>query len=378
MGIRITDVEVMELRVPGLDDLAYAGTNWTCLVRVRTDGGVTGTSEVTSVPAVIKAIIETPTVLTRARGLRDLLVGSDPTDVDGLQRRMYELTYWHGRRGVVIHAIGAIEIALWDIVGQLQGVPIAQLLGRPQRQRVRAYATLYPTGSTVDEIRRRLDPALAAGFNMFKICADRSWALDPDQANTLIRTAREHVGADRGLILEACWAFHSADELLPLIPVLKDCSFEWLEAPLLLDDLKGHAQLHRTGIPVAAGDNALTSHYEFEQLMDQGEVDIAQPDIAIVGGFREAQRVAEAARCRKRRVVVHGYKTSITDAINLTFASQHWADEPIEFAWSESPLRTGLLGNRLELGSDGRLPVPDGLGLGIELDEASIQRYRVN
>ena len=376
MSLSITDIEVSELRIPGLDDLAHAGSNWTCLVRVETSAGIEGIAEVTSVPSVIRAIVEASTM--RARGLKGILMSSDPTDVEGLARRMYELSYWHGRRGAVIHAIGAIEMALWDLKGKLEGRPIAALLGTPRRDRACVYATLYPTERDPDDLRRQLDGPLTAGFVGFKICADSSWATDLDRVAKLIAAARRHVGRDHLLIIEVAWAFSRAEEILPLMPLLRDHEVAWLEAPLLLDDLDGHASLQGHGVPIAAGDNALTTRHEFQTLLDVGKVDIVQPDIAIAGGFSETLAVAALARARGKRVVVHGYKTALTDAANPHFASQHWTDEPVEFAVSDSPLRQALTRERFEVGPDGRIPVPAGPGLGVTLDQERVDALRVS
>jgi L-alanine-DL-glutamate epimerase-like enolase superfamily enzyme len=374
---RITDIETIELRVPGTDAIANAGIDWTCLVKVETDAGVYGTAEVTSVPSVIRAIVEAPAALTRARGLASLLLGQDPTEIALLWQRMYDYTSWHGRRGAVIHAIGALDIALWDILGKLEGKSVAQLLGGSRRQSVRSYATLYPTGTTSDALRRSLDAALRRGFRGFKICADETWRSDPDRVASLLGAARRHIGSDAELILEAVWVYHSAAELLPLMPIFREYRLAWLEAPLPLDDLEGHAALQGFGVAISAGDNALTTHHEFEAMMDCGHVDIIQPDIALAGGYSEVMRIADLADQRGRRLVPHGYKTSVTDAINSAFMSRHGRDDFIEYALTHSPLRHGLIEERFEPDATGRIPVADRPGLGITLRQEIIDRFRI-
>jgi len=363
--------------VPGTDALVNAGIDWTCLVLVHTDAGISGVAEVTSVPSIVKAIVGAPADLMRARGLEAILIGQDPTNIGALWQRMYDYTAWHGRRGVVIHAIGAIDIALWDLLGKLQGKPVSALLGGARRTGVRAYATLYPTGQTPDGIRRTLDPALRRGFRGFKICADDSWRANPDRVDLLLGTARRHIGTDAALIVEAVWVFRSADEVLSLMPVFREHHVTWLEAPLPLDDLDGHAALCGHGVPIGAGDNALTTRFEFAAMIERGGVDIVQPDVALAGGYSEMLRIAALAGRHGRRIIPHGYKTSITDAINVAFMAQHERDDFIEYALTDSPLRHGLIAESFQPDSEGRIAVSEAPGLGITLRREVMDRYRV-
>ncbi len=144
--MKITDIEVTELRVPGWAGGTFDGSYDNCLVQIYTDEGLTGISEVDSVPSVIRAIIEAPASHTHAMGLKHALVGQDPADIAALWERMYDLTSYYGRRGVVIHAISALDIALWDLRGKLLGKPLCELLGTKRRNRILAYGTVYPLG----------------------------------------------------------------------------------------------------------------------------------------------------------------------------------------------------------------------------------------
>jgi L-alanine-DL-glutamate epimerase-like enolase superfamily enzyme len=109
--MKITDIDVIELRVPGWKGDTFDGSYDNCLVIVHTDENLSGIAEVDSVPSVIRAIIEAPRSHTHAMGLKEAIVGQDPSDVEGLWERMYDLTSYYGRRGAVIHAISAVDIA---------------------------------------------------------------------------------------------------------------------------------------------------------------------------------------------------------------------------------------------------------------------------
>ena len=155
--MRITDVEAIVLRQPAVDGLIADGSQDDLLVLVHTDEGVTGVGEVDSAPEVVKAAIDAPASHSNAAGLRSVLVGQDPLDIDELWQRMYRASIYYGRRGVALHAMSGIEIALWDLKGKVLGRPVSELLGTPQRRRVRAYASaLMP--DTIEDVRRLVEP----------------------------------------------------------------------------------------------------------------------------------------------------------------------------------------------------------------------------
>ena len=375
--MKIVDIEVVELRVPGWAGNTFDGSYDNCLILVHTDEGMTGIAEVDSVPSVVRAIVDAPRSHTHAMGLKEAVVGQDPTDVEGLWDRMYDLTSYYGRRGVVIHAISAVDIALWDLRGKMQSKSVGALLGKRQRDRVLAYGTVYPLGETPDEVRRNIDRGLKLGLKAIKIVADPFWRDDVDKTATLIRTARDHVGPDIRLMVDAATAWAKAEEGLPLMPIFKDNNFFWVEAPLPIDDLDGHARFQGFGVPIGGGDLGLTTRFEYEEAFRRGKIDIAQPDVTMAGGLTELMRISALARQMGRRLVTHGYKSNITIAANLAFLSQHWMDEPCEYSTSQSPLRWHLTNEEFPIGPDGRVAVPDGPGLGVSLNPETMAKYRL-
>ncbi len=375
--MKIIDIEVIELRVSGWTGETFDGSYDNCLVLVHTDDGVTGIAEVDSVPSVIRAIVDAPRSHTHAMGLKQVLIGQDPGNVEDLWDRMYDLTSYYGRRGAVIHAISAVDIALWDLRGKVLGKNVGELLGQPQRSRVLAYGTVYPLGEAPDEVRRNIDRGLKLGLKAIKIVADPFWRDDLDKTAGLIRAAREHVGPDIRLMVDAATAWSMAEEGLPFMPIFKDNDFFWVEAPLPIDDLDGHARFQGYGIPIGGGDLGLTTRYEYEDAFIRGKIDIAQPDVTMAGGLTELMRISGLARKLGKRVVTHGYKSNITIAANLAFLSQHWMDEPCEYSTSQSPLRWDLTHETFPIGADGRIAVPDRPGLGVSLNAETVSKYRL-
>ena len=376
--MKVADIEVIELRVPGWTGETFDGSYDNCLVLVHSDEGLTGIAEVDSVPSVIRAIIDAPRSHTHAMGLKQIVVGQDPADVEALWERMYDLTSYYGRRGAVIHAISAVDIALWDLRGKVQGKSLASLLGTRQRDRVLAYGTVYPLGGTPDEVRRNIDRGLNLGLKAIKIVADPFWRDNIGKTEGLIRAARAHVGPGIRLMVDAATAWAKAEEGLPLMPIFKENDFFWVEAPLPVDDLDGHARFQGYGVPIGGGDLGLTTCYEYEQAFVRGKIDIAQPDVTMAGGLTELMRISALAKRLGRRVVTHGYKSNITIAANLAFLSQHWMDEPCEYSTSESPLRWQLTNEEFPIGPDGRIAVLDRPGLGVSLNRQTVAKYRLD
>jgi L-rhamnonate dehydratase len=375
--MKIVDIEAIELRVPGWTGATFDGSYDNCVILVQTDAGVTGIGEVDSVPSVVRAIIDAPRSHSHAMGLKEVLVGQDPLNVEVLWDRMYDWTSYYGRRGAVIHAMSGVDIALWDIRGKVQGKPVADLLGKRKRDRLLAYGTVYPLGETPDEVRRNIDRGLRLGLKAIKIVADPHWRQDVRRAEAIVRTARQHVGPGIRLMVDAATAWERAEDGLPLMPIFRDNDFLWVEAPLPIDDLAGHARFQGFGVPIGGGDLGLTTRYEYEHAFEVGKIDIAQPDVTMSGGLTELMRIAAVAKKRCKRVVTHGYKSNITIGANLAFLSQHWDDEPAEYSTSESPLRWNLTRERFDIGPDGRIQVPEQPGLGVSLDPATMEKFRV-
>jgi L-alanine-DL-glutamate epimerase-like enolase superfamily enzyme len=161
------------------------------------------------------------------------------------------------------------------------------------------------------------------------------------------------------------------------MPLFKENDFAWVEAPLPLDDLEGHARFQGFGLPIGGGDLGLTTCAEYQQLFEIGRIDIAQPDVTMLGGITELMRLARLAKKLGKRVVTHGYKSNITIAVNLAFLAQHYDDEPCEYSTSESPLRWQLTNESFSIGPDGRIAIPLAPGLGVTLNDRTVDRYRI-
>jgi L-rhamnonate dehydratase len=376
--MRITDIEAIHLRVEDPNIGLFDGSYDDCVIRVRTDENLTGIGEVESLAPAIQAIVNARPAHNHARGLRELLIGRDPTQPQDLWDLMYEATDYIGRRGLIMHAIGGIDMALWDIKGQVERKPVHELLGGLRRDRIEAYGTIYPMARTEEEVERQVEDAMQRlRLRNIKFAADPWWMDDLHKTDSLLQAARRTLGRDCGLIVDAALSYRTAKDGLQLLPVLKEAGILFLEAPLPLDDWEGHARMAAEGVPLGVGDLGLTHVHEFIEAMDRGEASICQPDISQAGGFTGLTKIAKAARQRGKRVITHGYKTNIIIAANLHFLANHWAAELLEYSTSKSPLRWETTEEQLLVGDDGKVAVPATPGLGVHLSEETVRKYRV-
>jgi L-alanine-DL-glutamate epimerase-like enolase superfamily enzyme len=374
--VKITHVEAIHLRIEDPNIGLFDGSYDDCVIVVRTDTGLVGIGEVESLPQAIHGIVNAVPAHNHARGLRELLVGQDPRDPRRLWELMYDATDYIGRRGLMMHAIGGVDIALWDIAGQAAGKPIHELLGGAKRDRVLAYGTIYPMARTPEAAARQIRDAKAMNLRAFKYCADPWWLEDIALTGRLLRAAREEAGDEAIIIIDAALSYKTVAEGMKLIPILKEIGIYFLEAPLPLDDLAGHAEFARH-IETGVGDLGLTHVDEFIEFMDRGGASICQPDITMVGGFTGLRKILEAALQRGKRVITHGYKTNIEIAANLHFLAHQPREEVLEWSTSRSPLRWNTTLEKLPVEADGKVAVPRGPGLGVTLDWDFVNAHRV-
>src|SRR6185295_18902587 len=188
---------------------------------------------------------------------------------------------------------------------------------------------------------------------------------------------RKAVGPGFTLLVDVQYAWPDADTALRALRDWKEFDLFFVETPLPSDDVPGYARLHReSGIRIDAGE-WLTTRFEFEDFIDRGLLDVAQPDVGRVGGLTEALRVCDLAKQRKRLIVPHSWKTGIGIAASAHLAAVTPHCPLIEFLPAnlcDSLLRKELVSDELEF-RDGKIPLPRKPGLGIEVDMAALRRF---
>jgi L-alanine-DL-glutamate epimerase-like enolase superfamily enzyme len=371
--MKITRVEAIHLRLPTVTERCD-GSQETLLVKLHTDAGITGVGEADSSSLVAKAIVEAPLSHKICRGLAECVIGQDPFEIDRLVHRMYEGSIFYGRQGAAIQAMSAVEIALWDIVGKAVERPVYQLLGGGFRKKFRAYASIL-FGDTPAETERIGRDLVKQGFRAVKFgWGPMGQSEESDLAH--VRAARQGIGKDVELMVDAglCWdtatAIRRAKQFEPF-------NLTWLEEPLHPDNLAGYARLCASNPPmrIAAGEE-ICDIKEFQQMMDVGGIDVAQVDVTRVGGLARSKRIGWDSYERHRLCVNHSYKTGVNIAASLHFVAALPNTHYFEYCVEQGALRRSLTKQTFPV-IDGEIAVREAPGLGIDLDEEIVAKYRV-
>ena len=386
--MRISDVRTHVLLDPGYDVGATSSAQDTVVVEIETDEGLVGIGETDLNAWIARACIEAPGTHTMDRGLKAMLLGRDPLDPEAIWQELYVGTAMTGRRGALINAIGAIDIALWDIAGKAAGVPSWRLLGEQAHDALTPYASLQPEVTSLDAYVSSMTSwatrARALGFTAAKLEAtfDGPYAhkglSGPDEwVVEVVRAVREAAGPEMTLMVDVQYAFDSVERALAAAEAIAPYDVFFLETPLWVDDLAGYAELaRRSPVRIAQGE-WLTTRFEFQALIEGGCVQVVQPDIGRVGGLTEARRVARMAAEHDLLVVPHAWKTGISVAVAAHLAMVTPQMPFFEFLPAElceSRLRKELVHDELVY-RDGKLGVPSRPGLGFELNRDALEEF---
>jgi L-alanine-DL-glutamate epimerase-like enolase superfamily enzyme len=349
-----------------------SGPRHLCLVRVTTEDGHVGYGDIDSHPWVMKAIIEAqPHIPGFAGGLRDAVVGLDAADPAAAWAAMYQASWYHGRRGAAMQAISGIDLALWDLAGQLASCTVAELLGGRRRETVRGYAsTLFRADA--ESMREAVRAYLGQGFTAIKF-GWGSWGEDPARDRELFAAAREEAGPEIDLMVDG----YLGGDAVAAVKALEPLAPFWVEEPLPADRPEELAALGRaTPLRIATGEQ-LGGISEYVELLREDGVSIVQPDLSRCGGFTALQQIAELARERGVLVVPHSWASHLLTAASLQAVSWLGEEPLIEVSASAAPAVSELAHLDLSLDDEGRVRVPTGPGLGVTVDPAAIDRYRV-
>src|SRR5436190_10658877 len=369
--MKITRVEPIHLRLPTVTERCD-GSQETLVVKVHTDAGLVGLGEVDSSSLVAKAIIDAPLSHKICRGLAECVVGHDPFEIDRLIHRMYEGSIFFGRQGAVIQAMSGVEIALWDLVGKATKRPVYQLLGGGFRKKFLAYASIL-FGNTPAETERIGRKLAEQGYRAVKF----GWGpLGQSEEGDIahVRAARRGIGDKAELMIDAGLCYDTATA------IRRSRQFEefrptWFEEPLHPDNVEGYGKLSAVSpIRIAAGEEVCDVK-EFQQLMDVGGIAVAQVDVTRVGGLSRSRRIGWDSAERHRLCVNHSYKTGINIAASPHFIAALPNTHYFEYCVEQGALRQTLTRQRFPV-IGGDIAVPEEPGLGIELDEDVVDRYR--
>lgn len=351
----------------------YTETVEAVIVKIETDGGLTGWGEM-HIPVageVGVSIIE--------HLLKPLLVGSDPRLISPLWEKMYGSMRVRGHfNGFLMEAISGVDIALWDILGKVAGAPIANLMGSQIRDRVPVYASCLPSVavSAGDEgiaaVVAAAREVVSRGYKSLKV--KLGVRLDIDRR--LVNAIRDAVGEGVGIAayVNGAYEFSLARQAGKM---LQDYGVQWMEDPLSPENRRDYARLTRyLDVPVAVG-GSLAGRWAFNEFFADGAVDIVQPDVARAGGISESRKIAMLADTYGLPFAPHVSRgTGIYMAATLQWAAACPNLMTCEWPLDQSAAGDGVLKQPFAF-KDGFVDVPSGAGLGVEIDEAALRQWAV-
>jgi D-galactarolactone cycloisomerase len=366
--MKITDIETIRLRAPlPIEGQVFSRSGVrtyrsTTLLQVVTDEGISGFGSCSGNGELIEAIV--------AGVLKPLLIGMDPLSIDDIWDKAY-FRGGHkefGTRGIGIVAMSGVDIALWDILGKVRGLPLYQLMGGKCRDKVPVYATaLYPEEPS--RVAQRARNFADEGFHGVKIKV----GFNLRQDIRIVGAVREELGKDFIIMTDANQGY-SVDVALEASKAFAESGVFWLEEPLFVEDIEGHAYLRQHGsTPIAVGEN-LHTHYAFENFLMRGAVDFLQPDVARAGGITEIRKIAAMAAAHNTPISFHTWGDAIALAASVHLSAAIKECIVMELDYTYNPLRAELLREPLEFRS-GYLSLPEGPGLGVEIAPDALQKF---
>lgn len=374
--MKIASIEFLALSAPLADGKAYgmskslATGRQTTLVRLTLEDGIAGFGEAWGPPVFNAA---------QLAFLKSYLVGTHVLDIEHAFDRIVARHYHFGLQNPMMTAISGIDMAAKDAAGKALGVPVCRLIGGSGLQEVPIYASGgYLTETPDDDFMPQIERMAAEGHRNVKI----KIGLSPASDEKRLAAARACLGDDVDILVDinGNYTFDMARESIERMRPYRP---GWVEEPLAPRDYDGLARLHAVaGLPIATGEALFTVH-DFKPIAAVGSADILQPDLSLCGGFWQGRKIAELAHAHHLRLSPHVWGGAVGLAAALHYISAlsaypHAANVPrpvlLEYDLGENPLRSDILKNPL-VPVEGRIAVPEGPGLGIEVDMDAVARH---
>jgi len=369
--MKITGIKAYPLVQP-LRDMTFGfSQGWissrqTTIVIVSTDGGIEGVGESFGPAKAIAEAVESYCA--------PMILGNDPFNSSPIWDEVYGYLRANSQKGILIEALSAIDIALWDIKGKAVGLPVCKLLGGAYRDKARVYATGLYRPDVENPQEALVEEALGYKKDGFPAMKLKIGHVFPEEDLSIIKAIREAIGYEIKLMVDANCAYNAA-EAIRLAKQMEEYDIYWFEEPVPPEDIDGSIEVkNNTNIRIASGECECT-RYGFSQLISRRAVDIIQPDVCIAGGFTEIEKILAMASAWNIQCVPHVWGTNVAIAAALHYyaaiphiPTKFNPPEPFfEADRSPNPLREGTTHEKFVI-KDGYIDIPEKPGLGITLD----------
>ncbi|MBD0777809.1 galactonate dehydratase [Maribacter sp. ANRC-HE7] len=346
-------------------------TNWVFIKLYTNVDGLYGVGEAT-------LEYKEHTVAQACNELKSLLIGKDPHRIEEFWHQAYRDGYWRGG-AVLMSAISAIEMALWDIKGKDLGVPVYQLLGGKVREAIPCYANgWFSPAKTPDEFAEKALQAVGQGFSALKWDPFGSSYLQIDrkglnEAMSCIGAVYDAVKDKADIIIEAHGRF-DIPTAVRIGNALSDFDILWYEEPIPPQNLEGLAQVkNRIKVPVSAGER-LYNRWEYRSLFELRAADFIQPDVSHAGGIMELKKIAAMAEAYHIPFCPHNPSGPVANAATLQLAGCVSNFFLLETMSSDVSWRSEICDEDITF-KNGQMIIPDNPGLGIDINEKEIEKH---
>ena len=386
--MKITSVKGIQLRCPCdeiHDALSTSTARQAFLIRVDTDKGIWGIGEAFSFGAplnILQALLDYQ--------ISPIILSKEAENIEELWQTMYWRTLANGRRSLTMAVISGIDTALWDILGKAAHMPISHLLGASSNK-VPTYASggFYAPGKGLDGLQQELYGYRKKGYTSAKIKIGRTntnvvlkyMANQKDTVSTeedCRRIQAAHEIMKDGTLMVDTNASWTADQVIQNTPRLLDTGVQVIEEPLPFEDIAGYRKIaHAAPELITAGCETQQGLSNFNHLMTENLIDILQPDVGWAGGISEVKKIGTAALTAGKKISLHCFGSAILFAASLQAAASMTNTIAMESEENPNPLKTDILKIPFQTDAAMNFLVPDGPGLGIDIDWDCLEKYVV-
>lgn len=371
----IAKVEAIPVSYPEPND--FNALRHLCLVKITTDDGAIGWGE--SITQFVEASFATQAII---EGMAEDVVGQDPVRNDAIWRTLKDRAWWYGYRGgIASYAISAIDMALWDLKGQILGKSVCELLGGPVHDRLPAIASSHAHHASIPAMAEEATEWLSTGLKGMKVGFGKRGAanlgFDHDRDVEYVRSMRETIGPDKSLMIDlgirVKWDVATA---VKRVQAFDEYDIDWIEEPLGAWDPEGYATLRaKTKTLIAYGEREWTLD-GFEQVMATGSCDVLGVDPGRAEGITGFKKVTDRVEHYRRQANAHAWSSAICSAASLAVSFSSTACKLFEFKPLRNPMQHELVTEPFEHVDGWVHPPVDRPGLGIEIIEEVVDRYR--
>jgi L-alanine-DL-glutamate epimerase-like enolase superfamily enzyme len=373
--MKVSRVEPITVAYPEPND--FNATRYLCLVKITTDDGIVGWGE-----AITQFPEANPAVAAIINGMAETVIGRSPIDTEAIWRSLKDRAWWYGYGGgLASNAIAAIDIALWDIKGKALGVSVCELLGGAVHDRLPAIASSHAHYSSIPAMAEEALEWMSSGLQGMKVGfgkrGDARLGYEHDRDVEYVRAMREAIGPDKSMMIDLGIAIKwDVTTAVKRVRAFDEYGVDWVEEPLGAWDPEGYATLRaKTETRIAYGEKEWTLA-GFERVLATGTCDVLGVDPGRAEGITGFKKVTDRVEAYGRQANAHAWSSAIVSAASLAISFASPACKVFELKPLRNPMQHDLVPEPVGHVDGWVYPPTSAPGLGIDVDESVIDRYR--